>query len=140
MTRIDFHILSLLGAEAAMHYACRLTEKAWRAGHQVYLHCDDADATKALDAMLWQYRDESFIPHSSQPADLNPVLVGCSEHPGEHCDVLVNLAEEVPTFFSRFNRLAEIVSQQDDSLSASRERYSFYKDRGYPLKTHTVTG
>ncbi|MBQ0760906.1 MAG: DNA polymerase III subunit chi [Gammaproteobacteria bacterium] len=140
MTRIDFHILSLSSSEAAMHYACRLTEKAWRAGHQVYLHCDDVDATEALDAMLWQYRDESFIPHSRHPADENPVLVGCGDHAGEHCDVLVNLAKEVPAFFSRFKRLAEIVDQQDSNLSASRERYSFYKNRGYPLKTHTITG
>jgi DNA polymerase-3 subunit chi len=140
MTLIDFHILGHSDISAAMHYACRLTEKAWRAGHQVYLHCEDVDATEALDAMLWQYRDESFIPHSRHPADNNPVLVGCGEHAGEHCDVIVNLAKEVPVFFSRFKRLAEIVTQQNDSLSASRERYSFYKNRGYPLKTHTIKG
>ncbi|MBQ0797143.1 DNA polymerase III subunit chi [Zhongshania sp.] len=140
MTRIDFHILSLHDAEAAMLYACRLTEKAWRAGHQVYLHCDDVRTTEILDRMLWQYREESFIPHSCHPADQNSVLVGCGEHAGEHCDVLVNLALKVPSFFSRFKRLAEIVSQQEDKLGASRERYSFYKNRGYPLKTHTIKG
>ncbi|CAA0087462.1 DNA polymerase III subunit chi [Zhongshania aliphaticivorans] len=140
MTRIDFHILQQNSSEAAMHYACRLTEKAWRAGHKVYVHCDDVTAAEAIDTMLWQYRAESFVPHSCHPADQNPVLVGCGEHAGEHCDVFINLAKQVPMFFSRFKRLAEIVSQEDGCLSASRERYSFYKTRGYPLNTHNISG
>ena len=43
MTKIDFYILKLDTVTAAMHYACRLAEKAYRSGHDVYLHCDDSD-------------------------------------------------------------------------------------------------
>ncbi len=138
MTKIDFYILKLDTVTAAMHYACRLAEKAYRSGHDVYLHCDDSDTADAVNTLLWNLRDESFIPHSCHPGDNNPVLVGCGEYAGEHCDVLINTAREMPTFFSRFQRLAEIVSHEESSLQASRHRYSYYKNRGYPLNSHTI--
>ncbi|MEX1669936.1 DNA polymerase III subunit chi [Zhongshania guokunii] len=138
MTKIDFYILNQDTAAAAMLYACRLAEKAYRSGREVYLHCEDGDAADAINQLLWNFRDESFIPHSCHPADTNPVLVGCGEYAGEHCDVLINTARETPAFFSRFQRLAEIVSKDEASLKASRQRYSFYKNRGYPLNSHTI--
>ncbi|WP_373078351.1 DNA polymerase III subunit chi [Zhongshania sp.] len=138
MTKIDFYILKQETATAAALYACRLAEKAYRSGHDVYIHCEDSDAADTLNQQLWDFRDESFIPHSCHPGDNNPVLVGCGEYAGEHCDVLINTARDMPSFFSRFQRLAEIVCQDETSLLASRQRYSFYKNRGYPLNSHTI--
>ncbi|WP_320837601.1 DNA polymerase III subunit chi [Zhongshania sp.] len=140
MTKVDFYILSQGTASAAMLYACRLAEKAYRSGHEVYIHCEDSAAADTLNQQLWGFRDESFIPHSCHPGDNNPVLVGCGDYAGDHCDVLINTAQETPTFFSRFQRLAEIVSKDEASLQASRQRYSFYKNRGYPLHSHTING
>jgi DNA polymerase-3 subunit chi len=139
VTKVDFYILQQGDENAAMHFACRLAEKAYRSNHTVYLHCDDLAASEALEKMLWQYRDESFVPHSCHPGDKNPVLIGCGEHAGEHGDVMINLAQEIPGFFSRFHRLAEIVAQQPARLKASRERYSLYNNRGYPLNTYSIS-
>jgi DNA polymerase-3 subunit chi len=41
-------------------------------------------------------------------------------------------------FFSRFERVAELVSGDADVRQQGRKRYSFYKDRGYPLRTHEI--
>ena len=46
---------------------------------------------------------------------------------------LVNLGDEVPPGFARFQRLFEIVSQNDADKVAARTRMAFYKDRGYPI-------
>jgi DNA polymerase-3 subunit chi len=48
---------------------------------------------------------------------------------------LINLDDEWPPFFSRFERLVEIVGTEEDNKVKARARYKFYKDRGYPLQT-----
>ena len=94
-----------------------------------------------MDRMLWTFSEQSFVPHGllgEVEADLNPILIGDAQQAHEEHDVLINLAMEVPTFFSRFERLAECVDNDDVARTASRERYRFYRDRGYPLNLHDI--
>ena len=49
--------------------------------------------------------------------------------------MLVNLALQTPSFFSRFERLIEVVTPADDDRAAARDRWRFYKERGYPLSS-----
>ena len=137
MTRIDFYILQSGGREAALNYCCLLAEKAYRKGHRVFIHTDDAADAAALDDALWRCRTEAFVPHSRSPEDAEAVLIGSDA--ADHEDVLLNVAASIPDSFSRFKRMAEIVYQDVDCLQASRERYSFYKQRHYPLHTHKIT-
>jgi len=39
-------------------------------GHRIYLHCSDAAQRDELDARLWRFKGESFVPHG--PQKLNP--------------------------------------------------------------------
>jgi DNA polymerase-3 subunit chi len=48
------------------------------------------------------------------------------------------MSTEVPTFFSRFSRVAEIVAGDDDERKTARERFRFYRDRGYQMNTHNL--
>jgi DNA polymerase-3 subunit chi len=67
------------------------------------------------------------------------VLIGDAEEPPtSHHGVLINLGEDVPVYFSRFERVLEIVPSQDDARASSRARFKFYRDRGYPLETHEL--
>ena len=141
MTRIDFYIVSSTGVHAAIAFSCRLAEKAWRSGHRVLLHCDNSQQASELDEQLWQFKPESFLPHSRDLESNTAVAIchgGKNAPMGDHCDLLINLANELPEQFSRFKRLAEVVDQRRESLEASRQRYSFYKRRGYPLHSHNV--
>ena len=51
---------------------------------------------------------------------------------------MINLSEEIPAFFSRFTRVAELVDQAPTSRNLARERYRFYRDRGYSLDSHEL--
>ncbi len=53
-------------------------------------------------------------------------------------DVLINMTDEQPLFFSQFERVAEIIDERDESKQAGRERFQFYKQRGYELDTFHV--
>ncbi len=141
MTKVDFYILEDDDAAARQHFVCRLAEKAWQQGHRIYIHTDNAQSSNQLDALLWSYRDESFLPHSLDKApdsDSVQLHIGHSDEPMHHDDVLINLGTDVPLFFSRFKRVAEIIAGDESIKQAGRERYRFYRERGYPLKSHTI--
>jgi DNA polymerase-3 subunit chi len=52
--------------------------------------------------------------------------------------VLINLQPLPPPFFSRFERLAEIVGLDDADVAAGRNRYRYYRERGYELRSHSL--
>jgi len=145
MTDIDFYILDTdlpLGREKM---ACRLAEKVYRLGRSVFIHTASAADSRRLDDLLWTFRDGSFVPHAvtDQAAEAPeaesaaPVIISHDETPLYLSDVLINLSVEVPLFFSRFDRVTEIIGEQDKA--SGRERFRFYKDRGYPLKSHNIS-
>ena len=67
-----------------------------------------------------------------------PVIIGHGEPPDTCHDVLVSLVTDVPPFFSRFERVLEVVDNTEDNRTQARERYRFYRDRGYQLETHEL--
>jgi DNA polymerase-3 subunit chi len=139
MTKVDFYILPSADPAARLEFACKLTEKAWRLGHRVYLHCADAAQREALDARLWSFKGESFVPHGAAEEDRQaPVALGLGDDPGEHCDLLVNLDLKVPAFFQRFARVAELVIEEPAIRQAARENFRFYREAGYPLQDHRL--
>jgi DNA polymerase-3 subunit chi len=142
MTRIDFYISKDKHPGARQKLACKLIEKAYKLGHHIYVHTDSDQKASELDELLWTFRDGSFVPHHKLPAteDQNsPVLIGHANEPGGEHDVLINLADEVPNFFSRFERVAELVDDNPENKTRGRDRFRFYRDRGYELKTHELS-
>ena len=67
-----------------------------------------------------------------------PVAIGYGSDPGPYHDVLVNLALDIPNFFSRFERVTEIVTEDEAIREAKRENFRFYRDRGYPSENHRI--
>jgi DNA polymerase-3 subunit chi len=141
--QVDFYILEAAAERERLRTACRLADKAWQKGHRVFIHADSREAARSIDDLLWTYRQDSFVPHAiySQGADeatLEPVLVGDgASHPAE-IDVLINLAETVPSFADSSTRIAEIVSADDAGRRSGRLRYRDYRDRGVSIQQHNL--
>lgn len=141
MTQIDFYLLGDNSADGSDRVACRLADKAFRLGHRVYIYADDAGICKKLDQLLWTFSANSFIPHTLGLAtkdDDTPVCIGDQEPPTAFADVLISLSQQVPAFFSRFERVAEVVGASNNEKQQARERYRYYRDRGYQLQTHNL--
>jgi DNA polymerase-3 subunit chi len=144
MTRVDFYILpeGAKPPEGALMTACKLCDKAVGAGHRVYILAPDGDTVERIDSLLWSFRQGSFIAHeragTALEEPLPPVLIGSTEPPATHQEVLISLAPDVPTFFSRYERVLEIVDGDSAQRAKSRERYKFYRDRGYELASHNL--
>lgn len=138
MTKVDFYIL---GKGSSEQMACRIAEKAYGQGKRIYIHTENAEQTKHMDDLLWTFRDGSFVPHEQYQAgdsSESPIQIGYHESPETDCEVLINLATNVPLFFSRFLRVAELIGTEQTAKEQGRERFRFYRDRGYPMDTHNL--
>lgn len=138
MTEIKFYVGRGNNLHSRLLLACQLTQKARNHNLCVYIHVDTNETSQQMDNLLWEYRDESFIPHGFSPNKEVPVEIGYDYIPIERCDYLINLSNQRPNFFSRFTRLAEIIDQEEDILMKGRDRYRFYQDRGYKLDYHKL--
>ena len=143
MTRIDFYIIEKGSVEATETFICRLTEKAWSQNNAVYMHTEDENHAVKYDDLLWTFNETSFVPHqiSTDNTDEKTVVIGHDSTADitSHHDVLINLNHEAPSFFSQFERVAEIITTDETSKTKGRERYQFYRDRGYALETHKMS-
>ena len=139
MTQVDFYILPQQSTEDRRLFACRLIDKAFKLGHNVYIHCQSDEQAKTIDELLWSFQASAFLPHQVQnPANSAQVEIGYGQDPGDHHDVLINLGLTIPDFFSRFQRVSEIVVSDPEVTEATRDNYKFYRDRGYPLQSHDM--
>lgn len=137
--RIDFYLLAANDAEAGEGFCCRLTEKAYRQDYRVFILTDGQASTRALDLRLWTFRAGSFVPHAvAGQADDEPVIIG-EQQPSAAIDLLINLTARCPEHWQRLSRIAEIATQQPDSLALARERFRCYRAGGAQPTYHRLT-
>ncbi len=135
MTRIDFY--QVTGDEDL--FTCRLIDLVYRRGHQVYVHTIGEQQARQLDDQLWVFRPDALVPHVMQDSEHPaPIRIGFDHEPDEHQDVLINLSGDIPHFFSRFDRVAEVVPVDQNSRQSARKNYAYYKERGYVLNYHEI--
>ncbi len=138
MTQIDFHV----NVPAKLAYACRLARKGYGTGRPMVFHGPEP-VLEQFDRLLWTFSALDFIPHCrarDRLAAVTPILLAgpADADACVHHELLVNLDREQPAFFSRFDRMIELVETDGDDLVAGRSRWKFYKDRGYPLTRHDL--
>ena len=137
MTQIDFYtnVLDKLAT------ACRIVAKGYSMKRRIVVLCPDPSTAQSVERLLWTTPPTGFVPHcapESPLAAMTPVIVDHTGGEPVHDQVLLNLRHEWPPFFGRFERLVEIVSVDDEDRRQARERYRFYRDRGYEIRTHDL--
>ncbi len=138
MTEIEFHV----NAPDSLAYTCRLLRKAVRSGAKLVVIAPQDELVR-LDAMLWTFSATEFVPHCLDPRDarvrvMSPVMLTSDAAQAPHHQVLVNLGSSVPTGFERFERLIEVVAQEDEDRLQARVRWKHYLSRGYALEHRDV--
>ena len=133
MTKVKFYS----GADDKLRTACRLSHKAMQSGLRVILHTPDETTAEALDKLLWHYPATAFMPHCrshEEAASTMPVVLDSQGTSFPHSEMLINLHTACLPFFSRFEHVIEIVSQEAEDMRLGRERFGFYRDRGYEIQ------
>lgn len=139
MTEVAFHF----NVPDKLGYACRLVRKAAATGSKVVV-TGEPDLLRTLDTQLWTFSPLEFIAHchagsaDSQVVAQSPVVLADSPRATPHQQVLVNLGAGVPEGFERFERLIEVVTQDDGDRQQARTRWKHYADRGYAITRHDL--
>jgi DNA polymerase-3 subunit chi len=148
VTRIDFYVLPDLRLDARERFAARLATRAFREGHRSLVLVEDDAGAGRFDNLLWREPRNAFVPHvrlGSEDAARVPVTFGTAEDV-RACeatgrvihDLLINLGASIPERFAAFDRVAEIVCQDEAIRAAGRDNYRYYRERGYPLHHHDL--
>jgi DNA polymerase-3 subunit chi len=143
VTEIDFHF----NAPDKVNHACRLLRKAVLGRGARLVVTGSAQVLEAVDVALWQLAPSDFVAHcrsdgEAHVAQRSPVLLApaLGDAPAQQRPVLVNLGDEVPAGFERFERLIEIVTADEGDRQAARRRWRHYADRGYAIRRHDLAG
>ena len=145
MTKVDFYT----GSPDKLRTACQLSHKAMQNGVRTVISAPDTTTTDALDKLLWHYPATAFIPHCRNDAEEAEPVLSLSKwpvilnHGGDkfpHHDLLISLHNECVSFFSRFERVIEIIGHDAEDSRLGRERFKFYRDRGYELSHIDLSG
>lgn len=137
MTEIVFYTF----AGEPLDVARRLAAKAYGQGRQVMIYAPDPAVADAVGRLLWSSPALGFVPHCRDTDALageTPVLIGANPDVPVQADVLINLDPALPPAFARYERLVEIIGQDDAGRERGRERYRFYQARGYSLTNHDL--
>jgi len=118
----------------------KLLHKAHNLGRKLHISVRDALEREKIAKNLYGAEPTSFFGISTSPYDvhdLTSVIISDISDYG-HNDIIVNLTSEIPDHFSAFKRVIEIVNQNEENISAGRNRYRWYKDRGYSITTYKL--
>ncbi len=134
MTRVEFYF----NVTDKLAKATELCERAVAKGRQLTVFTQDDAMSHGLQQKLWQHTPASFLPSAFPQDDTSAYVPIILDAVGSHLlqdDILINLKTEHPPFFSRFRYLVELVGNDEDDKVAARQRYKFYRDRGYQVKS-----
>jgi DNA polymerase-3 subunit chi len=138
VTEIAFHF----NAPDRLAYACRLLRKAVAADARLVV-VGPADQLERLDSVLWSFSATDFVPHCSAHAEpevmaFTPLVLAAHAEGLAFRQVLVNLGDDVPTGFERFERVIEVVGLNDSDRLQARNRWRHYANRGYTITRHDL--
>jgi len=139
--RVDFYLLASDQIAAREFVACRLIEKAYYRGHKVFVFCNNQHEAEQIDELLWTFKDDSFIPHNLQgegPEPPPPIQIGYDREPRGFNDILLNMANHIPPFYTRFKRVMQVVSNLEAAKELSRTHYREYRGNGCDMRTHNI--
>ena len=112
----------------------RCLERGWR----VVVQAASDERVDALDAHLWTYRDDTFLPHGtareSEPA-AQPILLTSADHNPNGATVrfLVDGAP-VPSDAASYARIVMLFDGEDeDAVAAARVRWGEAKQQGFDV-------
>ncbi len=112
-----------------------LLEKCLQRGWRALVRGGNSERLDALDATLWTYRDESFLPHAREEAaknaDRQPVLLTARDGNPNGAKALFLIDGAEPGDLASFERACLMFDGRDEAaLDAARTRWKDAKASG----------
>lgn len=133
MTEVLFYHLQRKRLEDALP---GLLETSLQRGWRVTVQSSNEERVEALDAHLWTWRDDAFLPHGThKQADTadQPILLTVNEHNpnGANVRFLIDGAP-LPEDADTYHRIVLMFDGDDeDAVSAARACWTRVKEKGF---------
>ena len=145
LTRIDFYY----DVQNTLLFASRITRKLYyekivTTKRPLVIRCRNGFHCEEVGDSLNHFSKKDFLPHarfSDVNACMSPIiLLETSQIPlwANDIVVLLNLDSKIEITFSSYSRVIEIVDQTETNRQKGRQKYKFYKERGYEVFGHKV--
>ncbi len=135
MTEVLFYHLQDMTVENVLP---PLLEKSIERGWRVVVQSTSEERAEALDAHLWTYREDSFLPHATwrvTDAEEQPILLAVEDGNPNRANIrfLVDNAP-LPADSELYDRVVLLFNGDDaEALSAARRSWSDCKARGFDV-------
>jgi DNA polymerase III subunit chi len=110
----------------------RTLAKGWRA----VVQCGAQDRVEALDAHLWTYADDSFMPHGTArdgAAERQPIfLTHGDDNPNQAQVRVLTDGADIPDLTGYTRALILFDGRNDDALKRARQQWKAIKALGLP--------
>ncbi len=132
MAKVDFYLIDKPRfREQPLLLVCELCKKAFAAQLPTLVYCASQEQAEELDALLWEFEEDSFLPHQicGEPDDDVTAIVLVPpgmESPMRH--LVINLRDEVVPRTAEM--IKEVVAAEPDQREGSRRRWREYQQRG----------
>ncbi|MBX3708787.1 MAG: DNA polymerase III subunit chi [Gammaproteobacteria bacterium] len=137
--KIDFYLFDTASSQKSLYFACQLLENIYTTQRQsIYVTVKTREEAERFDALLWTYRDNSFLPHNIyHTTDEYPprIQIGLVDDPKKSGGILFNLTRDIPPFYQQFEQVIEIVFNDPLVQQLARERYKQYRDQKHEINT-----
>jgi DNA polymerase-3 subunit chi len=115
-----------------------LLERSLERGWRVVVQAASEERIEALDAHLWTYKDDTFLPHGTwreQQAAEQPVLLTVNEGNPNGANVrFVVDGAALPADAAAYQRIVLLFDGDDpDAVAAARERWTEAKASGFDV-------
>jgi DNA polymerase-3 subunit chi len=135
MTEVLFYHLQNMSIENVLP---PLLEKSLERGWRVVVQSTSQERTEALDAHLWTYSDDSFLPHATAragDAEDQPIILSSEESNPNGANVRFLIDNAVlPADSDRYERVVLVFNGDDgEALDAARQAWKDCKARGFEV-------
>jgi DNA polymerase III subunit chi len=140
MARADFYLIDKPRfRDDPLLLVCELVKKAYAAEQPTLILARTPEQADALDEKLWEFDDESFIPHQIAGDDDDAITAVVIVPPGSRSadrPLVVNLRDECAQ--GSFERVLEVVAADPAEREGSRARWTEYKKRGFDVNKYDM--
>jgi DNA polymerase-3 subunit chi len=134
MPEVWFYHLERTALEQALP---ELLEKTLGRGWRGLVRCRTAERAAALDAALWTYRADSFLPHgmADEPeAGRQPIVLSADESNPNRAQALFLIDDAEPGSLDGYARTVIFIDGRDEAaVAAGRTRWTALKAAGSAL-------
>lgn len=134
MTEVRFYHLEQQSAAQVLPF---LLTKAYEKGHRIVVKMGDAKNVQAMDAHLWTFVDDSFLPHGTAKSghkEVQPIWLTEKDENLNEADVLILCDGALSDQIGDYTLCCEMLNGQDaEAVAGARARWKEYKEKGYEV-------